>query len=107
MSWRKTSGDFPASDGWSGKYRLSGPAQIDVNGTVDVDDYLFTISSSSSMSIAAGTYTFAGWVEKGTGATKEKHTLWSGTVTVSPDLSAQKGVTDNRSQIRRTLQKIE
>ena len=107
VAWTKSSSDYPASAGWTGKYRLSGAQQIDVTAAASGDDYLFTITAQTSASFTPGFYTFSGWVEKGSGASYERHELWSGLIEILTNLATQTGVQDNRSITRRTLEKIE
>lgn len=108
LSWTKSSSDYPATDGWTAKYRLSGlGGQIDLTAAADGADFLFTIQANTSADYVAGAYSYAGWVEKGTGPALEKHTLWSGTIDILQDLSALEGASDQRSIARRTLERID
>lgn len=107
LQWRKSEPDYPASDGWSAHYRLSGAQQIDVDAVASGDDFDFTIKPVDSDDYIAGEYSYAGWVEKGSGASLERYTLWVGTVTITPNLAALTGTTDNRSFARIELEKIE
>ncbi len=108
VTWMKTSSTYPATDGWTAKYRITSAAgKKDVTATSSDSDYLFTIAPADSGSVAAATYTFAGWVEKGSGPTLERHTLWTGTITVSADIAAAGSAQELRTFARQNLDKVE
>ncbi len=66
-SWSESLPDYPASAGWSLKYRLMWPSGSGVNLTANPvgDDYAITLASASTASWLAGSATLVSWVEKG------------------------------------------
>lgn len=84
--WDIASDDYPSSDGWTMKYRLSGPQQIDITGATSGVGYRLTITAAASADYGAGVYEFTGWVEKGAGATLEQHTIRTGRVRILQNL---------------------
>jgi|SRR5689334_23483977 hypothetical protein len=108
VSWTKTSDLYPPSDGWAAKYHVTSAAgKFDVSSTVDSETYLFTITSTASTALAASTYSFVGYVEKGSGAGYERHTLWTGSIEILPNLAAETTPSDRRSFARQSLEKVE
>lgn len=100
IKWQRTLPDYPASAGWVLKYALRGPSVIDI--TAD-DSQLVSVLSSASAVWVAGDYYMQGFVVKGS----EQYTVYSGPVTVRPNLAAISGVYDGRSHVKRVLDAIE
>jgi len=98
VSWSKSLEDYPAGDGWLLKYALRGPdaTGIDVTATADGDDFLITISSTSSDK-TAGTYRLVGWVELGI----EKYYLVDQQLVIKAKPAA--GALDTRSDAEQVL----
>lgn len=99
--------DYPASDGWTLKYRLvprfTSPVQTPIvmtAATHEVTSYRVQIGPSTSAGWTAGTYGWSSWVEKsGARATLEQ----GGEVTIAPDpATAEQGV-DFRSDAEQAL----
>jgi len=108
VAWKKTSDLYPPIGGWAAKYHLtSASGKFDVTSTVDSDAYLFAISSDASKALAAGVYSFVGYVERGSGADLERHTLWTGSIEILPNLADETSPSDRRSFARQSLEKVE
>ncbi len=100
ITWRRTLVDFPPSEGWELSYALRGPALLDITATADAGGYLV----SNSAPATSGEYYLQGYVTRNT----ERHTVYSGNLTVKPDLSAiTTGTYDGRSRVKRTLDAID
>lgn len=98
--------DYPASDGWTLKYRLTpqfgSPAQTPV--TLTATTYLTTgyrvqVTPAVTALWKAGRYTWTRWVETVTA----RHALNSGVTEVQPDPSALVQGYDPRTQAQRAL----
>jgi len=98
VTWTESLSDYKASDGWTLKYRLSGPAQIDLVSTPDGDDHAISITAAGSAVYGAGVYKFQAYVEKGT----ERHTILLGSLEIFQNLTALEGGAeyDARSHVR-------
>lgn len=104
VSWEKSIADYPATDGWTLKYRVINSAgKIDITATADGADYLVDESPATSAAWAAGQYTWVSYVEK-SGA---RHTVGRGSITVKPDLAAESTSYDTRTTAKKTLDAIE
>jgi hypothetical protein len=104
--------DFPASDGWTLKYRLTPrfttptQAPIDLAATTNADGERYDIEAGPATTAAwkAGAYTWARWVEKaGARQTLDE----SGQLEVKADPSATAQGFDSRSHPRKVLEAIE
>jgi hypothetical protein len=104
--------DFPASDGWTLKYRLTPrfttPTQtpIDLTATTNADGerYDIQVAPATTVGWKAGFYTWARWVEKA-GARQTLNESGQLEVKADPALTAQ-GY-DSRSHPRKVLEAIE
>lgn len=98
--------DYPASDGWTLKYRLvprfTSPAQDPVTitaATYEVDGYRVELGPSQT-DWQPGAYSWASWVEKaGARVTLEQ----GGELTVAPNPAAMTAGTDLRSEAEQAL----
>lgn len=108
ITWKKTLSDYPASGGYTLKYRLiNSAAKYDITAAASGDDHLITITSATSSGYAAGSYIWSSRVEKGLGQTLERYTLATGTIEISPDLADKSAAFDTRSHVKRTLDALE
>lgn len=98
IAWTKTLPDYPASAGWTLKYRLiNTTAKIDITATASGDDHAVSVTKATSAAYAAGWYDWQGYVEKGT----ERYTIGKGRIQILPDLADVSSTGfDNRSQAR-------
>jgi hypothetical protein len=101
VTWRISLADFPASDGWTLKYRLINSAgAIDIESAAEGDDHLISEAAATSANWAAGDYTWQAYVE---GGSSERYTVGTGRMTIKPDLAAQAAGYDTRTTAAKTL----
>lgn len=100
VSWTVSLPDYPASAGWSLKYRLLWPTgdAKEIESTAAGDEYAVALTSSDTSTWAAGSATLVTVVEKN----DERKTLSADPVTVLPDLGSL-STYDSRSLTKRTL----
>lgn len=99
VSWTETLEAYPASAGWSLKYRMLWSAgNTQINTTASGDDHVASVAAATSANWPAGSATLASWVERGA----EKITLGSEPVTILPNLSIAASY-DGRSRNQRAL----
>lgn len=104
IQWKRNLPAYPASEGWALKYALRGPAIIDITATADGSEHLVTVASTVNPAWLAGDYMVQGFVEKAA----ERFTIYSGRLTVTPNLAAiAAGTYDGRSHARRVIAAIE
>src|SRR5574343_300477 len=82
IGWTETLSEYPASDGWTLKYRLSGKSQIDITATADGDGYSISVAATTSAAWQAGTYAWQAYVIKST----DIHTVATGSVEILQSL---------------------
>jgi hypothetical protein len=103
LSWSRSLPDYPANGGWVLKYRLINAAgKIDITAGASGADHLVSVTAATSAAYAAGTYDWQEYVEKGT----ERYTTGAGSIVVSPNLAAQAGGLDTRTDARRMLDAV-
>lgn len=104
VTWRKSIGDYPASQGYVLTYVLAGGgSKITITAVADGDDYLVTLPSATTAAYTPGEYT---WYSALTLA-GERTTLETGHVTIAPDPASLAETVDLRSHARITLDAIE
>src|SRR4051812_46212916 len=87
-SWKRTNlGDFPASDGWTLKYRFKHQtnAGFELVSTADGADHVILVAATTTTGYTAGHYKGDGWVQTVAG---EKYTVWRGELQVDLDFRA-------------------
>lgn len=105
--WTRSLDDYPASAGWTLKYRFKSAAGgFEIVASTDGDGYSITVAAATTGVYASGRYTWAAWVE---GGSSEKYSVDSGTLDVLPDYrSGVAGAAlDDRTHARKTLDAIE
>lgn len=104
VTWTKSLSDYLASAGWTLKYRLSGPAQIDLTSAADGSDHKITISKTASAAYGAGVYQWQSYVEKGS----ERFTIARGHIEILADLTQLEAGTeyDGRSHVQIVFEAI-
>lgn len=103
VSWQKSVPDYPATDGWTLKYRfINATARIDITATASGSDYVIDVLPATTATWAAGQYTWVSFVEK-SGA---RHTIARGAITIKPDLAAQTSGYDTRTTAAKALSAI-
>ena len=105
VTWRKSLGDYPATDGWTLYYRLiNATAKIDITSTADGADHLVSVPKATTDDWAAGEYVLVAWVDDGT----DRVSLPGGRITILPDLAAVADAGyDSRTQARKMLDAID
>jgi len=100
-TWRREDlAHYPASAGWSLSYQLVNSAQrYSFNATADGDAFTVTVAASTTAINVGGLYTLAGQVPKAS----EKHTVFTGSVCIKPDLAGASVAIDTRSHARKVL----
>ncbi len=106
--WTATIADYPASI-WTLKFALRGLnlSVIDITAVAAGNDYAATVAADVTKDYLKGKYSWTAFVEKGTGATLERHTVDQGSVTLLPYLGAATSATDLRSHAQKMLDGIE
>lgn len=102
VKWTKSLTDYPATEGWTLKYRLRGTTSYDVTATSSGSDYAVTIAASTTANYAAGDYRMFAWVEK----VGERYNLFDLPLTVKPDPIASSAY-DPRTPAKRVLDAID
>jgi hypothetical protein len=93
--WQQSFSDYPASV-WTLKYRLlNATGKIDITAGTSGDDYLVSVSSTTSAGWVAGDYSYTAWVEK----IGERVTVDNGRISISPNLATLNSY-DGRSPAR-------
>jgi hypothetical protein len=102
--------DYPASDGWTLKYRLvpefTAPAQTPITLTAltyETTRYRVQESSTNTAAWKSGFYSWARWVEKA----GQRVSLGQGRLEVLPDPAATAAGHDGRTHARKVLEAIE
>lgn len=104
IAWQKTLSDFPASSGWTLKYRLINAAgSIDIVASASGADHLVSVSATTSATWQPGTYQYQSYVTKAA----ERYTVAIGSVEILPNLAAQVAGYDTRSTAKKTLEQLE
>jgi hypothetical protein len=105
VTWRKSLGDYPATDGWTLYYRLiNATAKIDITASADGADHLVSIAKTTSDDYVAGDYVLVAWVANGT----ERVSLPGGRIKIDPDLAAVSAAGyDSRTQAKKMLDAID
>ena len=104
VKWIKSLADYPASAGWTLKYRLiNSAAKYDITASASGDDHSVTVAASASALYTAGSYQWQAYVEKGS----ERYTVGTGTIDVLVNLAGLSAAYDTRSHVKKTLDAIE
>ena len=64
-NWDRRLSDYLPSSGWALSYALRGPTDLDITAQANGDVHEVRVSPLESDGVIAGTYTLAGFVEKG------------------------------------------
>lgn len=101
VTWERELEDYSATDGWALKYRLlyaSGTA-VAIASTGSGTLHTVSLTSADTDGFVAGDATLVGYVEKGSGASLERRTVFSAVIEILADLIAattHDGRTDNQ-----------
>jgi hypothetical protein len=105
VKWNEEYGNYLPSDGWTMKYNLSGSQALTVSAVPASGMYSVTMTVAQTSPLAAGYYTLAKVVERGSGATLERVTVSSTSIVVLQNLSTPfEG--DTRTHLQRVLDSI-
>lgn len=108
LQWTKNIFDYPATDGYTLKYRLINAAgKIDITAAASGADHAVSVTAAITAAYTAGTYTWTSFVEKGAGASLERYTIATGTIIVKPSLATQAAGLDTRSHVKKVLDALE
>lgn len=110
-TWQVSCPDYPASDGWALKVTITNVTirkQIDAATASDGKSFDVTLPSATSDDLTVvGPYTITEVVWRGTGASLERHTVYTGTVNVTADMTTSGTAADLRTHARKVLEAIE
>jgi len=101
VRWKRSLGEFPASQGWTLNYVLvkEGTPPISITAQADGDDHLVLIAPTVSTQYAPGSYRWQASVSKGT----DRFTIDKGTVEINADFATQTTGFDARSHVQRMV----
>jgi hypothetical protein len=103
VRWKRALADYPASDGWTLKYRfINENGKFDVISTPDGDDHLVHLTAATTANYKPGDYAWQAYVTKAA----ERYTVGTGRLTIRPNLAAMPLGYDARSQARRALEDL-
>lgn len=105
-----SSSDYPASAGWKLKVTLNNSStfkQVDATTNADGESYDVTLKSADTDDFAAGVCQIVEAVESGSGASLIRHTIFSGTLTILPNIAGASAAFDSRTTARKMLDAIE
>lgn len=103
ITWSRSLPDYPVSSGWVLKYALRGPTAIDIVGGSVGGNHLITVDNIASALYVEGNYTVQGYVTNGS----SRVTVYSGSITIKPDLVTAAAGYDGRSHVKKVLDSIE
>lgn len=107
LSWTDSVPLYPASQGYTLHYALlKSGTRIVIDSTASNDDHAVAVLPATTAAYATGAYEWTAYVTKGSGGSAERYTVGSGRTTILPDLSAQSGGYDNRTQSRKILEDL-
>jgi|GEM_PF-349166 len=109
-TWDVSSSLYPATDGWTLKVTISNSnsfKRVSAATATDGVSYTITLSALDTGALRAGTYAVIEAVEKGIGASLERHTLSSYPLTVLENLAGAVTPIDARSHARKVLDAIQ
>lgn len=105
VTWQRVLDEYPASDGWTLKYRLlyaSGSPAASWSSTGSGSVHTISLAASVTADFAAGDATLCPYVERTVNAVLERQSLGTLAVTVLPDLTQVASV-DARTSAQRIL----
>lgn len=105
LTWKKTLTNYPASAGWTLRYRLiNAAAKIDIIAAASGDDHLVTVAAATSTAYAAGTYDWQSYV---TNAGGERYTIEQGSMDVLANWAGAAAGLETRSTAQQILDVLE
>lgn len=104
ISWTISLPDYPASSGWTLKYKaVCAAGYFAIVSSASGDDHAISVAKATSAAYTPGTYTLAKYVESAT----ELITLAELTLLVKPGLSTKTAAFDSRSHVKKVLDAVE
>lgn len=106
LSFTTSVPDYPASAGWTLKYRLApraGGTVISITASANGDDFDVVVVAATTLAWTAGYYTWAAYVELGS----ERYTVDRGQLQIRAASSTLAASTDERTHARKVLDAIE
>lgn len=104
VKWTKSLSDYPASESWVLTYYIKGNGiNASAAATADGDDHAVTIAAATTAAWASGDCWMDGYVAK----SGERYKVYSAKLVVKPDLSAEDGTFDGRSDAKIMLDAVE
>jgi len=104
ISWKIALPDYPASSGWTLKYKaVCAAGYIAIVSTADGSDHVVSVAKATSAAYTPGTYTLVKYVESAT----EQVTLAELVLEVKPGIAAKTAAFDNRTHVKKVLDAIE
>jgi len=104
LNFRVTLADYSAADGYdiTWNFRSTDGNKVDFTSAASGIEHLVNVPATDTVAWAAARYHGAAMVSNGT-FTRQ---VWSGNLVILPNLAAEEGGFDDRSQARRTLDNI-
>lgn len=108
LTWTDSLSEYPATT-YTLNYSLRafGLSVINIAATASGTDHAVAATAATTAGWAAGDYAWTAYVEKGAGASLERYTIATGSVTVKPALHTALSSADNRSMAVKMLAALE
>ncbi|HEX6940901.1 MAG TPA: hypothetical protein VF158_15900 [Longimicrobiales bacterium] len=78
VQWDRVLAEHPPADGWTLKYAIRGPVDLDVAATVAGDVYQVRITAAETQPLTPGMYRLYGFVERG----EDRYVVYDGSLEV-------------------------
>jgi hypothetical protein len=105
LSWKKTLLDYPASQGWTLKYRfINAVALFDIVSVASGDDQMVNVAAATTAAYPPGIYSWQSYV---TNVAGERHTIQEGNISVQANWAAQVVGLETRSTAKQILDALE
>jgi hypothetical protein len=102
-SWTRTLPDYPASAGWTLRYRLLwSTGQTEFAASADGDDYAVSLTAATTAAWADGAATLFSWVEQGADSSYQRVTIGQQPLQILPNLATAASF-DGRSSAEKAL----
>lgn len=103
VKWtRDLSADYPANDGWTLTYYITGPVALTKAASASGTQFAVTLTSGDTQPLSAGHYKLQGYVTK----SGERYSVYSAHLKVHVDPSQLQSGADVRSHARKCLDAI-
>ena len=106
LSWQRSLGNYPASQGWQLTYELRGNGQaIEFLSTANGDTHVILVTAATTATWIPGAYQMEGFA--GNVSTGERERIYLNNLTVTPNLEGSAPDIDLRTQAQKMIQLIE